>query len=114
MDPQLETRFDEAMMALYTKARGEANYNATAYHQMLMAHRGVETARRLVLASSPSEGYTKLFLKKCLYLTVEALVIDDEWIAVFAEEPHIIARARKRLDDYDYVVRDRDSNGGHV
>lgn len=45
-----EHAFDAAMMQIYTRARDEAGYNASRYLQMLVDHRGVETARILVTA----------------------------------------------------------------
>jgi len=102
VDPILEAGFDEAMMGLYVRAKTEANYTATYYHQMLEEHRGVETARRLVMSETPSDGYTAMWERRKLGLTVEALVIQPEWAAVFADEPEVTERARQRLTEYGY------------
>ena len=98
----LEAQFDEAMMLIYIRALKEAGYKAGRYHQMLQENRGLETARILVLAEQPSEGYTELWHRKRLDLTVEALLMDPKWQPLFADEPHILERARQRLKDYKY------------
>src|SRR5262245_8510112 len=98
----LEVRFDRAMMEIYLRAKSEAGYNATRYLQMLYDLRGLETARTLVLADQPSEGYTALWERGRLDLTVEALVLQPEWQPLFAQEPELFNRARSRLADYGY------------
>jgi hypothetical protein len=98
----LEASFDEAMMRIYVRAKSEVGYNATRYLQMLHDLRGLETARMLVLADQPSEGYTALWERGRLDLTVEALVLQSEWQPLFGEEPELLERARRRLSDYGY------------
>jgi hypothetical protein len=98
----LEASFDDAMMRIYVRAKKETGYNATRYLQMLHDHRGLETARILVLADQPSEGYTELWERGRLDLTVEALVLQTEWQPLFAQEPELLERARRRLTDYGY------------
>jgi hypothetical protein len=102
MASDLEARFDEAMMRFYRRAKTEVGYNATRYLQMLHDHRGLETARLLVLADQPSEGYTALWERGRLDLPVEALVLQPEWQPLFAQEHHLLERARRRLSDYGY------------
>jgi hypothetical protein len=102
MVSDLESRFDEAMMQIYIHAKTEARYTATRYLQMLHDHRGLETARILVLADQPSEGYTALWERGRLDLTVEALVLQPEWQSLFAQEPELLERARRRLTEYGY------------
>jgi hypothetical protein len=98
----LEQRFDAAMMDIYRRAHDEANYNATRYHQMLTEHGGLETARILLNADAVSDGYTALWERGRLDLTVEALIIDHpEYHVLFTEEE--IGRARRRLQEYRYA-----------
>lgn len=103
MASDLEARFDEAMMQIYVRAKTEVRYNAARYLQMLHDHRGLETARLLVLADQPSEGYTALWERGRLDLTVEVLVLQPEWQPLFVEEPELLDRARRRLTDYGYT-----------
>ena len=102
MTMELEACFDKAMMGIYDRARDEVGYKATRYLQMLYDNRGLDTARTLVLADNPSEGYTALWERKRLDLTVEALVLQPEWQPLFAEEPVLLECARRRLTDYGY------------
>ena len=96
--------FDKAMLDIYQRAKSEANYNASVFLQMLHKHRGVATARMLINSSKPSDGYTNLYSRGRLDLTVEALVVENSrWHPLFSEEE--LAIARKRLADYRYKPR---------
>ena len=97
-----EAAFDAAMMRIYVRARDEVGYNATRYLQMLHDHRGLETARILINAAQPSEGYTALWERSRLDLTVEALVSQTQWQSLFDQEPELLQRARNRLAEYGY------------
>lgn len=91
--------FEKAMHGIYTRAKLEANYNASQYLQMLHRHDGLGTAKRLINSPTVSDGYTHLYERGHLDLTVEALVIDNpQWHHLF--EPAEIERAAKRLAAY--------------
>jgi hypothetical protein len=97
----LEERFDADMMDIYRRAKSEANYNLSRYFQMLSEHRGLETARILLHAQAVSEGYTALWERGRLDLTVEALIHDHpEFHPLFTEQEREIAR--RRLEEYKY------------
>lgn len=100
MKSDQERRFDAAMMGIFNRALEEAKYRATRYHQMLCDHGGLETAQLLLHSSHVSEGYTALWERKRLDLTVEALILEPEWHELFTEEER--AKAAKRLKDYGY------------
>jgi hypothetical protein len=106
-DPR-ETAFDQAMMNIYVRAKAEANYTASIFHRMLCDQGGLATAKQLINDRKPSEGYTALWERGRLDLTVEAVVTDtQEWHDLF--EPEEIARARKRLADYGHSAKERAS-----
>ena len=100
MKPEIERLFDAAMMRIYHRAREEAKYKATRFHQMLCDHGGLETAQLLLHSSHVSEGYTALWERGKLDLTVEALILDVQWHALFTEAERDIAV--KRLLEYGY------------
>jgi hypothetical protein len=101
MNSDLECRFDKAMLDIYRRAKTEAHYNATRFFQMLTEHRGVETARILLHADTVSEGYTALWERGRLDLTVEAMIHDHpEFHPLFA--PEELRIARQRLEQYRY------------
>ena len=100
----LEAQFDAAMLDVYRRAKDEAGYNATIFFNMLSDHRGVRTAKTLINAAKPSDGYTALFLKGRLDLTVEAVVVENaRWHDLFTDDE--VLRARKRLREYQYQPR---------
>ena len=59
---------------------------------------GVDAAKHLTLKTT--EGFTRLLLLERLDLTVEALMINDQWESLFTKEE--LERARKRLSESGY------------
>lgn len=101
---KLERQFDQAMFEVYRRAKDEASYNPSMFLQMLTDTKGLQTAKTLINAAKPSDGYTALYLRERLDLTVEALVIEDQrWHPLFTDEE--LKRARRRLKDYRYEPR---------
>jgi hypothetical protein len=96
----LEDEFDAAMMRLYEQAN-DAGYNATYFLRMVNELGGVETAKRLINADAPSEGFTKLWGLGQLDLTVEALMTRERRFAGLLTGQERL-RARKRLEDYGW------------
>lgn len=96
----LEREFHEAMATIYVRAKEEANYNATRYLQMVSEVGGLETARRLLSSSGVSDGFTHLWERKRLDLSVENLVLQDRWAPLFSERER--QTARDRLAEYGY------------
>jgi hypothetical protein len=77
----------------YERALSEAHYKATRFMTMLHEHRGLETARLLIHSSTVSEGYTALWERKRLDLTVEAVVHDNpKWHPLFTRELDICVK----------------------
>jgi hypothetical protein len=93
--------FDEEMLGIYQRALSEARYPATRFLHMLHEHRGVETAKILINADNVSEGYTALWERKRLDLTVEAVIYDNpKWHSLFSADE--LAKCKQRLTDYRY------------
>ena len=86
--------FDQAMMQIYVQAKQQAGYTATRFHQMLTENGGVETARRLL--PQMSDGFTDLWRRNRLDLTVEALVLESKWDDLFSDDERRVARSRLR------------------
>ncbi|MBV8105467.1 MAG: hypothetical protein JO223_12760 [Hyphomicrobiales bacterium] len=102
--PNLEAQFTEAMFDIYRRAKAEAKYNATIFLQMITDDGGRRTAKTLINAPRPSDGYTALYLRKRLDLTVEAVVVEHpQWHPLFT--PEEIEKAAKRLRAYSYVPK---------
>ena len=99
--PDLEAQFTAAMFDIYRLAKSEAKYNATIFLQMITENGGGATAKTLINALQPTDGYTALYLRKRLDLTVEAVVVEhSRWHSLFTEEE--LDRARRRLIAYGY------------
>ena len=101
-DPAPETRvaFERAMRDVYVRAKNEPNYTATYFLTMLGDHGGVGTAHRLLASSEASSGFTALFERGRLDLTVEAVVVKPEFASLFTEDE--IETARRRLNELGY------------
>jgi len=95
----IENQFSQAMFEIYRRAKTEAGYTATIFLKMLSERGGLDTAKYLINSSKPSDGYTNLYERGRLDLTVEAMVIENaKWHGLFL--PEELAKARKRLSDY--------------
>jgi hypothetical protein len=82
MASPLETQFNEAMLDIYRKAKSEAKYNAIRFLQMVV-----------------SDGYTALWERGRLDLTVESMILENEkFHELFSEEE--LAICRERLSQY--------------
>lgn len=89
------------MFNIYQRAKSEADYNATVFFRMLSDNGGLQTARTLINAAKPSDGYTALYERGRLDLTVEAVVLENQkWHELFTSDE--LSRARKRLHQYGY------------
>jgi hypothetical protein len=96
-----EKAFHAAMIGIYQDAKSLAGYNATRFLSMVSDRGGLETARMLIAGSKVSHGYTALWERGHLELTVEALILRPEWRPLFTPGEREIARGRLR--DYGYT-----------
>jgi hypothetical protein len=102
----IRKEFDQAMFTIYRRAKSEANYNATIFLSMLSSKGGLATAKYLINPKQPSDGYTHLYERGRLDLTVEAMLVENsQWHGLFTEDE--LASARKRLQAYGYNVAAR-------
>ena len=93
----LESEFDEAMLEIYKRAKSDAGYNATRFLGMVVDRGGLDTARYLLNAETVSDGYAALWERGRLDLTVEALVLEPKWRALFSKAERQIAASRLRM-----------------
>jgi hypothetical protein len=99
-EPDVLKLFNKAMQDVYVKAKQEAGYNATYFFEMLHQHGGLETAHRLLASSAVSDGFTALWERKRLDLTVENVVLKATFQSLFSDEE--LETARRRLQDYGF------------
>jgi hypothetical protein len=100
MPSEIEAQFHEAMLTIYKRAKAEAHYPANRFLGMVVETGGLATARYLLHAEKVSDGYTALWERGRLDLTVEAMVLDAKWRPLFTDEERGIAVARLRLYGY--------------
>ena len=89
------------MLDIYYRAKSEAKYNASRFIVMVEELEGVACAKQLINKTTVSDGYTALWERKRLDLTVEAMILENEKFQVLftGDELNI---CRKRLKDYNY------------
>jgi hypothetical protein len=97
---ELQRRFDRAMVSIYQTAKRELGYNATRFAQMISERGGLATAKQLIWSSNLSEGFTTLWERHRLGLTVEALVLESEFAPLFTDADR--EQAFQRLQAYDW------------
>ncbi len=97
---ELELAFHSEMVHLYKRTKEEVGYNATRFLSMITENPGAATAHALINAPTVSEGYTALWERKRLDLTIECVILEPRWRDLFSETERQIAR--KRLRDYGY------------
>jgi hypothetical protein len=88
------------MLDVYRRAKREAGYNAAYFLQMVEEVGGLEAARRLLRTGSVSSGFSALWEKGRLDLSVEAVVLRDRFAGLFTDDELDIAR--NRLAEYGY------------
>ena len=102
MPANLNSAFDEAMLDVYRKSQSQCDYNATYFLRMIGEHGGLETARQLLRKSEVSSGFTTLWECERLDLSVEAVVLKEQWRPLFTDED--LRTARTRPEDLGYSV----------
>lgn len=94
MTDQLVDEFHRAMLSIYERAKRECRYNASFFLGMVSQRGGYQAARDLLHARTVSDGFTRLWELGRLDLSVEALVLQPEWRALFTDDDLAIARER--------------------
>ena len=99
----LEDEFDKRMQELYHSGKKEARFSAPLFAELLREHGGLETAKRFIHSADYAHGFTALWERKRLDLTVEAMIVAEaKWQPLFT--PEEIEICRKRLREYGYLA----------
>lgn len=96
---ELEQRFHRRMIDIY-KAAKDIGYNASRFLSMVNEHGGLESAKILLRAATVSDGYTALWERGRLDLTVEAVLLEPEWTPLFSPAERSVAVTRLRQYEY--------------
>lgn len=94
-DPGPERRFDAAMLDIYHEA-SHLGYRPTRFLEMVREHGGVEAAHRLLANPEAQLGLTELWLLGRPDISMEHLVVSEEFATLFSDEER--RTARERLD----------------
>ena len=98
----LQDDFDQRMKDLLKAGKREAKFSAPLFAELLQQHGGVETAKRFLHSADYAPGFTALWERKRLDLTVEAVIVSEpQWQPLFT--PEEIATCRNRLKEYGYA-----------
>ena len=98
----LEVDFHKHMIDIYRRAKEECGYNPTRFLQMVSNEGGLQTARKLLATTEPSDGFVELWSKHRLDLTMENLVLQRKFRQLFSDQE--IQIARERLVSYGFSV----------
>src|SRR5687767_6474081 len=99
------------MLGIFHAARDETGYVATRFLQMVTQHGGVEAAHQLLDSEAPVEGFTTLWEKGRLDLSVEALVLEPEFEELFSFDEREKARERPHVAGPPRSPRRRERRG---
>jgi HNH endonuclease len=97
-DPHPE--FTQALVDIYRRALKETEYNAHEFFQLLQWRHGRDTALYLIHSTRPATGFTALWERKRLDLTVEAMILRPKWNYLFTDEDRLAAY--RRLAEYHH------------
>lgn len=94
-----EQEFQTAMIEdVYRAAVLKCRYNAKLFIEMIGRNGGVQTAKTLLGSEAPQYGFTELWERGGLDVTVEHLVLQKRWRGLFSEAE--LRVAEKRLAEY--------------
>ena len=100
MATPLEQEFHTRMQRIHELAAAECNYRPQRFRQMVEEIGGLPAARRLLRSSEHPEGLTRLWECGRLDISMEALVLQEPWRALFTEDE--LGTARRRLEDLEH------------
>ena len=99
---ELESQFHQEMVRIYREA-GEFGYHPTYFLRMVVDRGGLSAAKQLLSGSDHSSGLVRLWEEQRLDLSVEALVLQEPWAALFTGAE--LTEAARRLEELGYVAR---------
>lgn len=101
LDHNLEAKLTKEFLKAAQQCK-KIGYNPGRFLQMLEQQGSVATSVQLVMARDYHEGFTKLWELKRLDLTVEAIIQQEPFNNLFAQE--VIERAKQKLKEVEFVV----------
>ncbi len=103
MASDLQRRFEAALLDTYRRALNETGYNAKRFLEMFHDIGGLRTAQELITKEGVTEGYTAMWERGRLDLTIEALILAPEWHPLFTDAER--QAASDRLKKYGFTPK---------
>ena len=98
----MEEQFHEEMIRIYDEA-AEIGYRPTYFLRMVRERGGLDAAKQLLQGNELSSGLVRLWELGRLDISMEALVQEEPWSALFTHEE--LAEAHQHLEQLDYYRR---------
>lgn len=95
-------QFKQALFQLHGRIQQQTGYNALGLLRLIASTGGVGAAKRLLATPEASRGFVELACQGRADLTLEYLVLDTRWRALFEEREREVAR--KKLQKAGYAV----------
>ena len=92
----VRAQFHQEMLRIYKEA-AEFGYRPTYFLRMVNGQGGLAAAQKLLRDGTVSDGFVRLWQEGRLDISVEAVVLDPQWRALFTSDE--LAVARSRLED---------------
>ena len=89
----LEEEFHRRMLGIYEEAARQLGYRATRFLQIVSERGGVAAAKHLI-AGPPQDGLGRLIAEGRTDLTMESLMLEEQFRQLFTEEELRLARER--------------------
>jgi hypothetical protein len=101
---ELIQHFHQAMLSVYDRVSAACpGYRPTYFLRMVVERGGRDAARALLAGQQVSDGFTELWDRHRLDLSMEALVLEPRWSPLFSAAE--LAEARRRLTEAGHRVR---------
>ena len=92
MNPEMQ--FHREMIRIYNEA-SKLGYRPTRFLQMVENLGGRQAAKHLLSSEAPASGFERLWELGRMDLTVESLVLQEQWTHLFTEQE--LQEAERRL-----------------
>lgn len=95
-EKDVKAQFHQEMLRIYKEAAG-FGYRPTYFLRMVNELGGLAAAQQLLRDGTVSDGFVRLWDEGLLDISVEAVVLDPRWQALFSSHESDVAR--RRLED---------------
>ncbi len=102
MDKDLELKLRTNFISAYKTAQKECNFKSPIFIRMLNEHGAYETAKRLTNTSQWQKGYEKLASLGRTDLTVEHIILQEEYLSYFSDTQ--ILNAKKKISTAKQMI----------